>query len=181
MAERGANTAAAEYRRHDHPVRELPPLLGTSHFRVFIGARELGFSEVGPLSSETDVTLPPLERAHRFETVVLRRALTRSTELYDWRRKIMSGKGDRRPVTIHQLDSAGGAIVNSWRLDGAWPCRWSGPSFNAAGNDVAIEELELAYDDLVWLAASDKPASDKPQPKGRASRPARARKKIEGA
>ena len=93
------------------PVRELPPLLGTSHFRVLIGARELGFAEVGPLSSETDVTLPPLERSHRFETVVLRRALTQSTELYDWRRKIMSGKDDRRPVTIHQLDAAGGAIA----------------------------------------------------------------------
>lgn len=105
----------------------------------------------------------------------------------------MSGKSDRRPVTIHQLDAAGGAVVNSWRLDGAWPCRWSWPSFNASGNDVAIEELELAYDDLVWLPAPDKPARDKPardrrardrpQPEGPSSSPARARarKKTEGA
>jgi phage tail-like protein len=88
---------------------------------------------------------------HRFETVVLRRALTQSPELYEWRRKIVAGKKDTRPVTIHQLASAGGEIVNSWRLDGAWPVRWSGPSFEAAGNDVAMEELELAYDELVWL------------------------------
>ncbi len=152
-------------------VRELPPLLGTSHFRVLIGAREFGFSEVGRLSSETDLTIAPPERSHRFETVVLRRALTRSTELYDWRRKIISGKGDRRPVTIHQLDAAGGGIVNSWRLEGAWPCRWSGPTFNAAGTDVAIEELELAYDDLVWLAEPAQPRSN----------PSRSRKKTEGA
>ena len=115
--------------------------------------------------------LPSQERVHRFETVVLRRALTRSTELYDWRRKIMSGKDDRRPVTIHQLDAAGGEIVNSWRLEGAWPCRWSGPSFNAGGNDVAIEELELAYDDLVWLAEPDTPPTKSP----------RSRMKTEGA
>jgi phage tail-like protein len=153
------------------PVRELPPLLGTGHFRVLIGRREFGFSEVGRLSSETDSTLPPNERSHRFETVVLRRALTRSTELYDWRRKVVSGKDDRRPVTIHQLDAAGGGIVNSWRLEGAWPCRWSGPSFNAAGNEVAIEELELAYGDLVWLAVPDTPPSNK----------SRSRKKTEGA
>ncbi|MBE3075289.1 MAG: phage tail protein, partial [Actinobacteria bacterium] len=132
------------------PDRELQPLLGTSHFLVLIGPRELGFSEVGRLSSETDVTSLPGERSHRFETVVLRRALTRSSELYDWRRKIMNGKDDRRPVTIRLLDAAGAGVVNSWRLEGAWPCRWSGPSFNALGNDVAIEELELAYDDLVW-------------------------------
>ena len=130
------------------PVRELPPLHGTSHFRVLIGRREVGFSEVGPLTSATDLAD---EGAHRVETVVLRRALTQSTELFDWRRKIVAGKNDRRPVTIHQLASAGGEIVNSWRLEGAWPCRWSGPSFDAVGNDVAMEELELAYDELFWL------------------------------
>ena len=153
------------------PVRELPPLLGTSHFRVLIGRRELGFSEVGRLSSETDLTLPPEERSHGFETVVLRRALTRSTELYDWRRRITSGKNDRRLVTIHQLDAAGGGIVNSWRLEGAWPCRWSGPAFNAAGNDIAMEELELAYDDLVWVAEPETPPP----------KPPRSRKQSEGA
>jgi phage tail-like protein len=163
--------AATEYGRREMPARELPPLLGTSHFRVLIGRRELGFAEVGRLSSETDTSLPQGEWSHRFETVVLRRALTQSTELFDWRRKIVSGKDDRRPVTIHQLDAAGGGIVNSWRLDGAWPCRWSGPSFNAAGNDLAIEELELAYDDLVWLARPGEPQSS----------PSRPRKKTEGA
>jgi len=152
------------------PDRELPPLLGTSHFLVLIGPRELGFSEVGRLSCETDVTLPPEVRSHRFETVVLRRALTRSTELYDWRRVIMSGKDDRRPVTIHLLDAAGSGVVNSWRLEGAWPCRWSGPSLNATGNNVAIEELELAYDDLLWLAEPDTPPS----------KSSRTRKKTEG-
>ena len=153
------------------PPRELPPLLGTSHFRVLIGAREIGFSEVSRLSSEADLSLPPQERTPGFERVVLRRALTGSTELYDWRRKVLSGKDDRRPVTIHQLDSAGGRVVNSWRLEGAWPCRWSGPSFNAAGNDVAVEELEVAYDDLVWLADPGVPPS----------KPSRSRKKTEGA
>lgn len=153
------------------PSRDLPPLLGTNHFRVLIGRREVGFAEVGRLSSETDMTLPPEQRSHRFETVVLRRALTQSTELYDWRRKIVSGKDDRRAVTIHQLDAAGGRIVNSWRLEGAWPCRWSGPPFDAAGSDVAIEELELAYDDLVWLAKPDAPPPS----------PSRSRTKTEGA
>jgi len=134
------------------PAREPPPLYGTSHFRVLIGKRELGFAEVGPLSSGTDLALPSEERAHYFETIVLRRALSQSTELFDWRRNIVRGTSDRRDVTIHQLGSAGGEIVNSWRLDAAWPCRWSGPTFNATGNDVAIEELELAYEELVWLS-----------------------------
>jgi hypothetical protein len=147
------------------PVRELPPLLGTSHFRVLIGRQELGFAEVSRISSET------CEDEHRFDAVVLRRALTQSTELYDWRRKIVAGKRDRRAVTIQQLASAGGEVVNAWRLDDAWPRKWSGPSFNAAGNDVAMEEIELCFDDVVWLQPPEKP-----------TRPtSRSRKKSEGA
>jgi phage tail-like protein len=130
--------------------RELEPLLGTSHFRVLVGRREVGFSEISRLTSETDVTVPLAEHRHRFETVVLRRALTRSSELYDWRRRIVDGNDDRRVVTIHQLDGSSGRIVNSWRLVRAWPCRWSGPAFNALESGVAYEELELAFDELVW-------------------------------
>ena len=133
------------------PSHEPPQLFGTSHFRVLVGRREIGVAEVSRLSTETDWTLPHGERTHRYETVVLRRALTRSTDLYDWRRRIIGGRNDRRAVTIQQLDAADGSIVNAWRLDGAWPCRWSGPSFDAAVTAVAMEELELAYDDLVWL------------------------------
>lgn len=167
------------------PDRELAPLVGTSHFLVLIGSRELGFAEVGRLTSETDLIVPSSERVHRFETVVLRRALTRSSELFDWRRTIESGKDDRRPVTISLLDSAGGRAVSSWRLEGAWPRRWSGPSLNASGNDIAMEELELAYDGLVWLDDPDPdpdpdsdPDRDSDPSPARSSRP---RTEIEGA
>ena len=118
------------------PAREPPSLLGTAHFRVLIGRREVGFAEVGSLVSDGE---PP--------SIALRRALaTGATELFDWRRK-----GDARAVTIQQLDAGGGGIVNAWRLVNARPLKWTGPAFNASANDVAMEELELVYDELVWL------------------------------
>jgi hypothetical protein len=132
------------------PVPEPP--FGSSHFRVFIAKRELGFCEVSRLTSVTDLTAPPDTRRHTFETVVLRRAVTRSSELYDWRRKIIGGTDDRRLVTIQQLEAPAGPIVNVWRLERAWPCRWSGPAFNAVESGVAFEELELVFEDLVWQA-----------------------------
>ena len=128
------------------PEREAAPLLGTSHFRVLIGREELGFCDVSPLSSEDDP-----ETGAQFAHVVLRRALSRDTTLFDWRRAVSEGKRDRRTVTIHQLDSPGGRIANSWRLVRAWPCRWSGPALNALESGVALEEIELAFDDLVWV------------------------------
>jgi hypothetical protein len=139
------------------PEREAAALLGTSHFRVLIGRDELGFAEVSPLSSEVDP-----ETGEGFAHVVLRRALTRDTTLFDWRRAVADGARDRRTVTIHQLERAGGRIANSWRLVRAWPCRWSGPSLNALESGIAFEELELAFDDLVWVRP--RPPRRRPRP-----------------
>jgi len=138
------------------PGRQQEPLLRVSSFVVLIAGREIGFAEVGRLTSETDLEDPRDLRAHRFPTVVLRRALTTSKELYDWRRSIVEGKDDRRDVTIRQLSAPGGDIVNSWKLVRAWPCRWSGPALDAMSAAIAFEELELSFDDLVWMAR-DKP------------------------
>jgi phage tail-like protein len=134
------------------PSRDEVPLLRVSSFEVRIGDRELAFAEVGRLSSTTDLESGPDRPRHRFETVVLRRALTTSTELYDWRRAILDGTDDRRDVVIRQLSAPAGRVVNTWKLERAWPCRWSGPTLDALSNDIAIEEIELAYDDLVWHA-----------------------------
>ena len=137
--------------------RQPNALLRVNCFEVLIGEQEIGFAEVGPLKSETVPSgLPDHKPVHRFSTVVLRRALTTSTELYDWRRRIVSGKDDRRDVTIRLLAAPGGRVVNAWRLVRAWPCRWSGPAFDAMKNDVAFEELELTFEDLLWLGDETK-------------------------
>jgi len=133
------------------PSREPEPLLRASSFQVLVGDRELSFAAVSRLSSESDPEANTGSPGHRFAPVVLRRAVSTSTELYDWRMSIVAGKDDRRDVTIRQLSAPGGSIVNAWRLVRAWPSRWSGPAFDALDNGVACEELELAFEDLVWL------------------------------
>jgi phage tail-like protein len=133
------------------PGRDHETLLRTSYFRVLIGGHEIGVAEISPLTSKTDAGVPGREHQQHFETVILRRALSRSTELFDWRRRIVHGTDDRRDVTIHQLEGPDAAVANSWRLVDAWPCRWSGPAFNALSGELAIEELELAFADIIWL------------------------------
>jgi phage tail-like protein len=136
--------------------REGDALLRTSSFVVLIGDKEFGFAEVGPLTSATDFDAPDKTPANRFAPVILRRAVGTSTDLYDWRRAIVAGKQDRRDVVVRQLSAPGGRVVNAWRLAKAWPTRWSGPSFNALHSEVAFEELELMFDDLLWLPTKDR-------------------------
>ena len=133
------------------PAPAAEELLGTSRFRVRIATREVGFCSVGRISSEQEPDAAAGKPRNRFATVVLRRALSRSTDLYDWRLAVAAGKPDRRDVTIEQLDAAGESVVNAWALVQAWPCRWSGPAFDALATEIACEELELAFDRVVWL------------------------------
>ena len=132
------------------PARRPDPLLRTSAFDVRIGNREIGFAQVSPLTSET-ILEPDAKPVHQHVPIVLRRAVTTSTELFEWRRGIVAGKDDRRDVTIRQYSSPGGTAVNAWRLVHAWPIRWSGPDFDALTDDIAWEEIELTFDDLEWL------------------------------
>jgi phage tail-like protein len=135
---------------YDRRTMAEDALLRINCFEVAIGDRELGFAEVGPLTSGTELAEDG-EVVAAFSPVVLRRALTTSTELYDWRRNVVAGKDDRRDVTIRQLSAPGGRVVNTWRLVRSWPVRWSGPTFDAMRAAIAFEELELAFDDLVWV------------------------------
>jgi phage tail-like protein len=131
-------------------MAEPDPLLRVACFEVLIGTREFGFAQVGPLVS-TDRLDDPSPAKGGFLPIVCRRALGLSTDLFDWRKAVASGKRDYRDVTIRQLSTPGGPVVNVWRLVRARPVRWSGPTFNALQDDVAFEEVELIFDDLVWL------------------------------
>jgi len=132
-----------------------PPVdqfLDGNAFRVRIGDQEIAFASVGPITSGTDPASAEGRPVDQYAPIVLRRALSGSSELFDWRRAIVDGKVDRRDVTISQLSGPGGTVVVAWRLVRAWPARWSGPSYEATGSSVAHEEIELRFDDLVWLA-----------------------------
>jgi phage tail-like protein len=83
----------------------------------------------------------------------LRRGLTTSTVLWDWRREYIDGVGKRRDGVIILLNDAR-KPVRAWRFSRGLPLKWAGPSLNAIQNQVAIEELEIAHEGLKAISAS---------------------------
>jgi phage tail-like protein len=134
----------------DLPRANLPFV--PRNFSVAVDGVEIGFNAISPLASAS-VEEPARGRpklTHRYANIVLRRALGRDRRLYAWREAIMAGKKDRRRVEIRQLDENGKATSSTWILEGAWPCRWSGPLFDANASEIAMEEIELAFARLIW-------------------------------
>ena len=85
----------------------------------------------------------------KWETVVLKRGVTDDMAIWDWRKKVEEGDvtGARTDVTITLYNQAHDAVAE-WTCDNAWPVKVSGPSFNAGGNDLAVEELHLAHEGM---------------------------------
>jgi phage tail-like protein len=83
--------------------------------------------------------------------IVLKRGLTETDNLITWLNK-SSGEGfsgaenklTRSTAAITML-SANGTRLRSWELDGAFPIKWSGPTFATASDEFPEETLEIAH------------------------------------
>jgi len=84
----------------------------------------------------------------KYSNISLKWGLTDNRELYDWHRQAVAGDVVRKNGSIIVLDGQGNEKVR-WNFFNAWPSKWDGPDFNAEGNDVAVETLELAHEGVV--------------------------------
>jgi phage tail-like protein len=81
----------------------------------------------------------------KFSNISLKRGITDDAELWEWRKKSMEGNVERKNGSIILLDDTGAEKIR-WNFVAGWPSKWSGPTFNATGNEVAIESLEIAHE-----------------------------------
>jgi phage tail-like protein len=67
-------------------------------------------------------------------------------------------KGQRKTVRIYLLDDDVSTVVGEWTLQNAWPVKWEGPEFDASGDNLAVETLEIAHHGI--LRANQKAATE---------------------
>lgn len=83
-----------------------------------------------------------------FATVVLKRGITRSRDLWWWFELLgQGGYVNRLKAEIEIRDSAG-ARVMGWTLRRALPVKFKAADLNAKGTDVGIEELHIVHEGL---------------------------------
>jgi phage tail-like protein len=80
----------------------------------------------------------------KYPNVKLTRPLDKdSRNVVRWVSKMVT-KVERKHAEIAVLD-ADGKVVCSWNLADVCPVKWTGPTLDASGNQVANETLELAH------------------------------------
>lgn len=83
-----------------------------------------------------------------FATVVLKRGMTRTPDLFRWYQLVAGGSyAWRLSAELVVLDSAGEPAL-TWGLDNCLPVKFKAADLNARGTDIGIEELHLAHEGL---------------------------------
>jgi phage tail-like protein len=97
-----------------------------------------------------------------FATVVLKRGMTRASDLWSWW-GLFAGAGTdasrtngafahRLTVRIALLDLQSNTVLK-WRLERAMPVKFKAADFNARSTEVGIEEIHLVHEGLFMEAA----------------------------
>lgn len=128
-------------------------------FRIEIeGIQRGGFREASGLDATNDVveyregdeeaTVRKLSGLTKYANITLKGGLTDDVSFYEWKQKTVAGKTERKSGSIILMDD-GGEEKLRWNFHRAWITKWSGPTFNATSNDVAIESVEIAHEGVV--------------------------------
>lgn len=121
------------------------------------GIVQAGFSECSGFGSEIQVieyreggdptTARKLPGMATYPDISLKWGITDSSELYNWHQAALSGQIERKNGSIVVLNDLGEEKVR-WNFFNAWPSKYSGPSLNATGNEVAIDTLTVSCERL---------------------------------
>jgi phage tail-like protein len=83
--------------------------------------------------------------------LVLKRGITQNDALIKWLNKssgeqfAANGNKLTRSTAAITLIGPNGTRLRAWNFDGAFPVKWTGPSFAVSSDDMAVEELEIAH------------------------------------
>lgn len=121
-----------------------------------------GFSEVSGLQSEMEfeeVTeggvngyTHRLPKGTKSPPLVLKRGISKSSDLWDWYGSAASGKVTRKSGSIIMYNSAWQEMVR-WNFFDCYPVKWTGPDLSSSSSEVAIETVELVHNGLKAIYA----------------------------
>ena len=136
---------------------------GAHYFKINLGGAEAAgfFKEIDGIGSEHEVVVHTTGDAKgksvvqkypgqlKWNNITLKRGVDANNALWTWRQQVIDGQiaNARKDGKIVVLDWTGTTIVTYSFVRG-WPCRYSAPGLSAGGNEVLVEEIEIAHEGM---------------------------------
>ena len=125
----------------------------------------VAFQEVSGLDQEVPVIEYRAGDSRLFSTIKMpgiteygnitmkRGVFVNDNNFWKWMDEIKMNTLKRRTILIKLLDEAG-AVTMQWQLNNAWPTKITGTDLKSDANEVAVDSLEIAHEQLVVLNGS---------------------------
>jgi phage tail-like protein len=95
-----------------------------------------------------DITVRKIPGLKKYTNITLKRGITGHVGFWNWVVEAMNGKARRTAGSISMLDENRQEVMR-WNFTRAWPTKYTGPSFGASKNEIAMETLVLAIESLL--------------------------------
>nr|WP_321234217.1 phage tail protein [uncultured Psychroserpens sp.] len=85
----------------------------------------------------------------KYGNVTMKRGVfVNDSTFWDWHAQITMNTIKRRTVLIKLLDEQG-KVTMQWQLNNAWPTKITSTDLKSDGNEVAVDTLEIAHEQLI--------------------------------
>ena len=147
----------------------MPPVFredpyGAYNFEVTIlgvaddgGSVRCGCNEISGIEAEVtpveyrngneDITVRKIPGLKKFMNITLKRGMSGDDKFWKWILNAMKGEVLRAQGTISMHDE-NHDVVWRWNFTRGWPCKYTGPGYNAGNNETAFEAIEIAHEGL---------------------------------
>ncbi len=105
-------------------------------------------TEAVPYREGTDPTHErKLSGLTKYGTITLKRGLTDSMELYNWKKQVedTGAINARKSMSLILIDEEGNE-KSQWDIEAAWPTKYDSSDFSAKANEVVIESFEIVHE-----------------------------------
>jgi phage tail-like protein len=147
------------------PVTREDPYAAYNFLVIVTNVSDDGVAVSGSFTeaSGLDVEIPVIEYRTGSEDITVRkltglkkapsaltfkRGVTGHVGFWNWVVEALNGRVRRTSGSIVMLDENRQEVMR-WNFDRAWPTKYTGPSFNATKNEIAMETLVLAVESFV--------------------------------
>jgi phage tail-like protein len=100
----------------------------------------------GDNSQSSTIKMPGIAK---YGNVTLKRGVfVNDNTFWKWMDEMKMNAIARRTVLIKLLDESG-AVTMQWQLNNAWPTKITGTDLKSDGNEVAVDTIEIAHEELI--------------------------------
>ena len=85
----------------------------------------------------------------KYQDITLKRPLSPDKKFWDWAKSIRDGKLDYRTNGSLVISDMSGKELSRWTFNNVWPSKWSASDLDVGSDDLMIEEVTLAVEELV--------------------------------